>query len=1828
MKKPLLRFLSLWLLCAVLFPFGTANAQDENLPGAATAFVKSTINDIEVKWYMAGEAEEPSWPETFDGSLFPPIGWEIKASNTITDPLRDLTEDEKEGDVEEGYEGLKHWARVSTSTYDLDHLTLGSHFVVISAPVDNCLWMISPEKKIEAGKSLKYDLRTETLGSDYTDISLMVFVDGAWKELKKYSEDVSSNLFAKPEYLDLNEYAGKTVKFAFVQTKSGWMFAFDNVDIVDTPENTSCGKAINRELKPFTLKGSQDVKRSDVTGFEIYRKEGSEDFEKIATLAADVRSYLDQALELNDYSYKVKVVYGDKFSADENNPELSTYTINPIVKLSLDKHIYGVDEEVTITPEILGTVNSLDWDFGDGATPKTSDVLGAVTTSFSTYGEKGIKVTVNGNEANVATVSATVQLGSAEYLAPKLLELTNNYGRPMLSWTSPFIKNKIIEDFEGAEFPPVGWEIKASDDLSGNNLVDPKMNTWSTCTSSSFKGEGGKYIKNGKQSAGISNKAGIGDDPDVNWLITKDIKVDSEEFLYFDMFYETRISYPSLLNIMIFSDGKWESIKRYGSFSVDNMFERQEKLDLSNYVSKNIKIAFVYKYSDSFNLSIDNVIVGNTEKFDIPEDFIGFNLYRNKEVIKIIGSGGTSSYIDTENEEGYNEYVITATYKGDKESFGTNVETNYFVEKRKTPYSSDFTERPVEWISYCDKLHWAHGTSTDFVNKKDEEVFPGNETNFFAYNVSTYSKYKKVAGALGSPFFDLSNETEVTVTFDYFNNSIDDAENSKIYFGYRLEDNTGWILKERLPITTKWESYTFKVPRELMTEHIQFCFFVKKERAVIGGLAIDNFAINHLGGKHYEVSYNNCKIDKDTEIDGGRVEGKASRTYELTIHNIGKEDINISEIKAEGESFKLEGENTYVIKPNEKETVKVTYTPAAEDKAYTGNISFKSDAVEGDYTCSINTIKSDKAEWTYMLYLYEDGTGLNGKNDLNEWEVNGSIPGVLNYIVLYDANDDSRDGIYYVNKDTDGQNKKIISKRISTHMNKGLDMNDMNTLKEFILWAQKEYPAKHYGLNVWDHGTGIFTGSSGGAPTRSAVGKVDLWELSEALDPFVEQAGKKLDIFGFDVCLLGQVETAYELADYTDNVIFSEKTAPASGWNYAETFAPLNENPTYPIKDFITNHVEKFIASNEVGGSQNYWDKAQVATQSAIDTKILKEEFAPALNVFADYLISNMSTLQDKIKEAIEKAWVYKDDGYLEHKDFGSFIKELMKLEVGDEVKAEAQKVLDAYNKSIIISETTTPETVQGATGMKIWMPLNISENVNAKYYYDNLKYLNIGELKWYNMLYALENPTPKEGQEAVIIYDTHVIFPGDKISFIDKTPAFPAITTRQWIVTPSKGVEFVDGTDANSEKPVIKFTEPNFYSVKLTSSNGNNTFVKELKYRFTVKNTYFEKPVDLAGEVENEKNVVLNWGQPGSNLSLYETFESGTLNGWQSLQSYTLDSKLEETTGEYDFSEYGFLIWHVFNVNDLPSGLELSNSGNYAIGLSYEAGSVMHEPLLQWAVSPEVKAEDGDILSLWPRYLSSDKDKTLFRVMIHDGEKWNQELFWKDKTNTSFFTGLVRIDLSKYAGKTIKVGLVHQYNNAYMLIIDDIAITNPSKGKTAVIAELPSRNMFDVDVDRNLLETDRSSGRLVAEGKPVAYNIYRDGEKIATVDGAENTTYTDKGLEDGKYKYKVTMTYANPDGESTFSNVAEINVGDVDGVAETVLSNVRIAPNPSNGNFKVMMNNEKVDVINIYSVQGKLLQSLNVNQNVVDIAGLESGVYILKLKGENGEAVRKAIVK
>lgn len=262
-------------------------------------------------------------------------------------------------------------------------------------------------------------------------------------------------------------------------------------------------------------------------------------------------------------------------------------------------------------------------------------------------------------------------------------------------------------------------------------------------------------------------------------------------------------------------------------------------------------------------------------------------------------------------------------------------------------------------------------------------------------------------------------------------------------------------------------------------------------------------------------------------------------------------------------------------------------------------------------------------EWTFMVYIAGDNNlSAAAIDDINEMETVGSDENI-NIIVkadfsteeYYDDLPIGPDGTYcyYIEQDDEIGYDISTIKSSPVFTLPEVDSGDPVELTKFIEWGTSMYPADKYAVVMWNHGSGwkspqdnIDKGIAWDDVTGSNINTL---EMKQAL----ADTGVDFDIIGFDACVMGSLEIAYQLKDLGSVMVGSELNEPFDGWPYDTILADLQSNPTSDASTLGTNIVDNYIESFASG------DVTMAAVDlSRLDT--LTDSLDTAVTYIEDYL--------------------------------------------------------------------------------------------------------------------------------------------------------------------------------------------------------------------------------------------------------------------------------------------------------------------------------------------------------------------------------------------------------------------------------------------------------------------------------------------------------------------------------------------------------------------------------------------------------------------------------
>lgn len=397
-----------------------------------------------------------------------------------------------------------------------------------------------------------------------------------------------------------------------------------------------------------------------------------------------------------------------------------------------------------------------------------------------------------------------------------------------------------------------------------------------------------------------------------------------------------------------------------------------------------------------------------------------------------------------------------------------------------------------------------------------------------------------------------------------------------------------------------------------------------------------------------------------------------------------------------------------------------------------------------------------KKQWTVMVYIAGDNDLESaGSVDLAEMKQVGSTDR-LNIVAQFDrAGSRAQTRRYFLRKGTQ-LGRDIVGSLGETNM------GDPKVLSDFISWGAGNYPAEHYLVVIWNHGSGWddtniyastrgmlrrnvdYKGEAVGRPVRGggpavpmanirAMSKrrfrralfattiqrgvqtraiafddqaedfLDNIELKLILNGARKALGKKIDVLGMDACLMSMAEVAYQLRDAADFMVGSQETEPTKGWPYNTILREIARRPDISPAELAKVIVDKYLAS--------YRPNAGV-TQAALRLAGAKS-LGMAINGLGKALERGVATpeIRRAIVEVRSDVQSYDTADYVDLVDLCKLLRE--RLDVAD-IRAACDGVLAAVPAAVLASGYKGG-TMENSNGLSIYFPTKEVSPLYAK---------------------------------------------------------------------------------------------------------------------------------------------------------------------------------------------------------------------------------------------------------------------------------------------------------------------------------------------------------------------------------------------------------------------------------------------------------------------------------------------------------------------------------
>jgi hypothetical protein len=409
--------------------------------------------------------------------------------------------------------------------------------------------------------------------------------------------------------------------------------------------------------------------------------------------------------------------------------------------------------------------------------------------------------------------------------------------------------------------------------------------------------------------------------------------------------------------------------------------------------------------------------------------------------------------------------------------------------------------------------------------------------------------------------------------------------------------------------------------------------------------------------------------------------------------------------------------------------------------------------------------KQHKKSWTFIVYIAADNDlrGFAPRN-IKQMAAIGSND-YINIIVHLDIRLSGNNKItrrYYIKKN------ELIHVNVNDPLSQKMDSGSPQTLISCGAWAVENFPAEHYALILWNHGTGIIDPGRGKIFNVSelfilnpltnkleldrSIGYLDLidtintshrgvcWDdstghfltnqdLEVALETIYSKIlnGKKFSIIGFDACLMGMVEVANIIKEYADIMIASPEVIYGTGFNYTKVLSPFTKTTLDPHT--FAKHIVRVY-------EQTYGKITDDFTLSALNLNAISA-LEENINTVATLLISSLEKQDgDSIRQALRASKSkllcthFDEPSYLDlHHLYSNLEANLPQFKYKDPTRGKVIK--EALAKALaqgraliktIAFANTAGATLSNSTGISIYFP---ERKVHNSYYKTNFAQSN-----------------------------------------------------------------------------------------------------------------------------------------------------------------------------------------------------------------------------------------------------------------------------------------------------------------------------------------------------------------------------------------------------------------------------------------------------------------------------------------------------------------------
>jgi hypothetical protein len=351
-------------------------------------------------------------------------------------------------------------------------------------------------------------------------------------------------------------------------------------------------------------------------------------------------------------------------------------------------------------------------------------------------------------------------------------------------------------------------------------------------------------------------------------------------------------------------------------------------------------------------------------------------------------------------------------------------------------------------------------------------------------------------------------------------------------------------------------------------------------------------------------------------------------------------------------------------------------------------------------------------KWAYLFY--DDADFAQGYDPLTDFAAEMAASPDLHVLVLQDT---------YGGPATvwsiDGGGRLIRVKDLGE-----VNMGGVGTVRSFAELARTNFPAQHYVVAFYDHGFG-WAGAC--RDDTSGGDSLSMEEIRSGLSDLGH-----VDVVLFTApCLMGAVESVYELRDLVDIYVGSEDTSGYMWWFGTPGWIrdTLTDDP-----DISTSELAEGIIQNIAASSPSNCKISPAACED-LTMSAVRPALLPKVNSAFNALIREMGGDTNGIRPVLDRAAATAQtyDGY--SIDLYDLVEAIAGSSASDQIRTRSVAVQHALSRAVL-AETHGPGR-PGSHGLTVYFPTTSGETVPYTYRYLDFAAASL----WDELLLAYETP-------------------------------------------------------------------------------------------------------------------------------------------------------------------------------------------------------------------------------------------------------------------------------------------------------------------------------------------------------------------------------------------------------------------------------------------------------------------------------------------------------